>query len=377
MTTTTDLRVGVAHHYGWAIAVTSDAHHAVVDRRRLELLDADLPAAPVHHEGGPHALHRRGEPLDDATLERLVAEVRAAVERATCTALDELASDLGTPVRSVSLRAWPDDFPHDVAVLRQPPYESQADSVMYRQALAHARRRARGGMCIGTTRRRWRTTPRRCSATGPTPSCTDRDASSDRPGTRTTGWRSRRPSWPGRGQLSTGDAVDRIGWIALVRCRSTRGRVFCANAAGPLLGVVRREHLGGVLLLRLPELSEGRPLRRADHRLRRLHTERRVAGDPLGERDRGIHRATGFGDHRDQAVIATFLGRDRIAGDRHLHGLAVAHPTGELHHATTGGEQPHLHLGNPELGALGRHEQVAAERQLETAGEGETPRSRR
>ena len=36
----------------------------------------------------------------------------------------------------MSLRAWPLDFPDDIAVQRRPPYESRADSIMYRQVLA-------------------------------------------------------------------------------------------------------------------------------------------------------------------------------------------------------------------------------------------------
>lgn len=36
----------------------------------------------------------------------------------------------------MSLRSWPLDFPDDIAVQRRAPYESRADSVMYRQVLA-------------------------------------------------------------------------------------------------------------------------------------------------------------------------------------------------------------------------------------------------
>ena len=43
----------------------------------------------------------------------------------------------------MSLRAWPVDFPDDIAVQRRTPYEAQADSVMYRQVLAELAR-ARG-----------------------------------------------------------------------------------------------------------------------------------------------------------------------------------------------------------------------------------------
>ena len=43
----------------------------------------------------------------------------------------------------MSLRAWPLDFPDDIAVQRRVPYEARADSVMYRQVLAELAR-ARG-----------------------------------------------------------------------------------------------------------------------------------------------------------------------------------------------------------------------------------------
>jgi len=130
------MRLGIAHHYGWAVAVTATAEHEVVDRRRIELIEPGLPPAPVHHEGGPHDLHRSGPPLTDEALTELVAQVRASVQRATAGALDELTADLAAPIRSISLRGWPADFPTDVARQRTAPYESRADSVMYLQVLA-------------------------------------------------------------------------------------------------------------------------------------------------------------------------------------------------------------------------------------------------
>lgn len=128
------MRIGIAHHYGWAVAVTADESHAVVDRRRVELIEPGLPAAPVHHEGGPHEMHRAGEPLSDRELRDLVDRVRASVVRSTAAALDELAN-VGTP-RSLSIRAWPPDFPTDITRMRVAPYESRADSVMYLRVLA-------------------------------------------------------------------------------------------------------------------------------------------------------------------------------------------------------------------------------------------------
>jgi hypothetical protein len=127
------MRVGIADHLGWAVAVTASADHEVVDRRRIELVEPGISAAPIHYES------RR---LDVAATAALVAEVRASVTRATSAALDELAAALPAPVVSISLRAWRPDFPHDIAVQRRAPYEARADAIMYRQELselAHAR----------------------------------------------------------------------------------------------------------------------------------------------------------------------------------------------------------------------------------------------
>ena len=62
--------------------------------------------------------------------------VRTSVVRATAAALDELAAASPGAIVSMSLRAWPADFPRDIAVQRRVPYESRADSVMYREVLA-------------------------------------------------------------------------------------------------------------------------------------------------------------------------------------------------------------------------------------------------
>lgn len=120
------MRVGIAHHLGWAVAVTASADHRVVDRRRIALIEAGLPVAPVEHEAAQR---------DDAGLAQLVTHVRASAARATAASLDALASALPAPVESVSMRAWPLDFPVDVAVLRRAPYSARADSVMYLQVL--------------------------------------------------------------------------------------------------------------------------------------------------------------------------------------------------------------------------------------------------
>ena len=150
------MRVGIAHHFGWAVAVTAAANHQVVDRRRIDLIEPGMPTAPIHHEG---------RLLDDDEAAALVAKVQASAVRATIASLDELATAVSEPIVSMSLRGWPLHFPDDISVHRCAPYESRADSVMYLQVLAEC---ARG--------RHW-----------------------DRLGQRTIGWRSRRRSWPPNG----------------------------------------------------------------------------------------------------------------------------------------------------------------------------------
>jgi hypothetical protein len=128
------LRLGIADHFGWAIVVTASSAFDVVDRRRLELIEPGITPAPMHYDSAR---------LDVAATAGLVEEVRASVVRATSTAFDELEAALPAPIVSVSLRAWPLDFPGDIAVQRRAPYESRADAIMYRRVLADLAR-ARG-----------------------------------------------------------------------------------------------------------------------------------------------------------------------------------------------------------------------------------------
>jgi hypothetical protein len=127
------VRLGIADHFGWAVAVTASGDHVVVDRRRIELVEPGLPAAPIHYEGWR---------LDAAAMAALVAKVRASAVRATSAAFDEIAATLPAPVGAISLRALPPTFPDDITAQLRPPYEARADAIMYRRVLAelaHAR----------------------------------------------------------------------------------------------------------------------------------------------------------------------------------------------------------------------------------------------
>src|SRR5690349_19912473 len=128
------MRLGIADHLGWAIAVTASADHEVVDRRRISLVEAGLSPAPIHYQRGRLGL--------EATA-ALVAQVRASVARVASAAFDELEAALPAPVVSLALRALPPDFPADIATQLRVPYEARADAVMYRQVLAELAR-ARG-----------------------------------------------------------------------------------------------------------------------------------------------------------------------------------------------------------------------------------------
>lgn len=125
------MRVGIAHHFGWAVAVTANAVDEVVDRRRIELIEPGMPTAPIHHEG---------KRLADEAVTAMAAAVRASAARATSAALVDLAAAVAEPIGSLSIRAWPDDFPTDIATLRRSLYEARADSVMYLEVLAASAR---------------------------------------------------------------------------------------------------------------------------------------------------------------------------------------------------------------------------------------------
>ena len=72
------------------------ADHEVVDRRRIELIEPGVTAAPIHYES------RR---QDVAATTALVAKVRASVVRAASAALDVIEAAL--PRRSSRSRSEP------------------------------------------------------------------------------------------------------------------------------------------------------------------------------------------------------------------------------------------------------------------------------
>ncbi len=71
--------IGVSDHGGWAVLVTVASDGTLLDRRRVELVDEDLPKIPHHSEA-------QALPLHEAVA--LVERVRASAERHAKLGLD-------------------------------------------------------------------------------------------------------------------------------------------------------------------------------------------------------------------------------------------------------------------------------------------------
>ena len=136
--------VGVADHSGWANLVTIGAdggRPVVVDRRRCELVDPDVPRQPYHAA--------EGLPVDEA--EALVARVTAAAAAGARAALASLVADLdghaavALTVRAAGGRPLPDTV---AGVLASHTAMHGAEGRLYRDALADAA--AERGLAVGS-----------------------------------------------------------------------------------------------------------------------------------------------------------------------------------------------------------------------------------
>lgn len=120
--------IGVSDHGGWAVLVTVARDGTLLDRRRVELVDDDLPAIPHHHEA-------QGLPPDQAVA--LVERVRASAERHAAIALDAVATAV-RPILGVALRKCPPLPATIIERIKDYRARNVADWVMYRTALAAA-----------------------------------------------------------------------------------------------------------------------------------------------------------------------------------------------------------------------------------------------
>jgi hypothetical protein len=130
--------VGVADHNGWAILVSAAAVNgepAVVDRRRVNLIEKGLPTQPYHHET---------RALSDAESERLLRKVNRSIAACTGLAFDRLSADLSPQYRvsSVTIRQPPlAHLPATVAEVHHSYHAlCRADGMLYHSAICTAAR---------------------------------------------------------------------------------------------------------------------------------------------------------------------------------------------------------------------------------------------
>jgi hypothetical protein len=119
--------IGVSDHGGWAVLVTVAGDGTLLDRRRVDLVDIDLPKIPHHSEG-------QRLPLDEAVA--LVERVRLSAERHAKIGLDAVAKTV--PILGVALRQCPALPPTIAERIKDYRAQNVADWVMYRKALAAA-----------------------------------------------------------------------------------------------------------------------------------------------------------------------------------------------------------------------------------------------
>jgi hypothetical protein len=124
-----DAIIGVSDHGGWAVFVTAAGDGTLLDRRRVELVDDDLPKIPHHSEG-------QRLPVDEAVA--LVERVRASAERHAKLVLEAVAITVPGRILGVALRHCPALPPTVAERIKDYRAQNVADWVMYRQALAGA-----------------------------------------------------------------------------------------------------------------------------------------------------------------------------------------------------------------------------------------------
>jgi hypothetical protein len=134
--------VGVAEHANSAVLITVAPGGELLDRRRIDLTDHDLPTHPHHHEGswavGRYLNIPGARALSLADAVALVERVRAAAARGARESLEALAVAVPMPIASIAIRACPTLPPTIEERISDNRAQTLADSVMYRQALATA-----------------------------------------------------------------------------------------------------------------------------------------------------------------------------------------------------------------------------------------------
>ncbi len=187
----TEVVIGASDHYGRAELVTLSAEEAAPvfrDRRRVALIDEDLPNAPYHHE----ALT-----LEFELARELVERVRESVTEHARTAISNMV--VTYHAQTLILAASPYDCLPDTLeeVLASSRLTLAADGMLYRESLASA------AADCGLEVRRYprKSDPILLAADAMGADVAEINAliarfgrEADRRGEKTTSWRRRRPS---------------------------------------------------------------------------------------------------------------------------------------------------------------------------------------
>ena len=134
--------VGVAERGDSAEFVTIASGGSLLDRRRVDLTDGDLP---THHDGSWAVGRYTNSPwAREITLRKaieLVEVVRRAAPAGARQPLEDLAVEVPAKIVGIAIRKWT-DLPSSVEeCIRDNWSQAIADSVMYRKALAAAAER--------------------------------------------------------------------------------------------------------------------------------------------------------------------------------------------------------------------------------------------
>jgi hypothetical protein len=130
--------VSVAEHTGWAHLVCVAAPGqvpAVVERRRVALIDPGFPTQPYEHDSTA---------MTEDAANALITQVRRSIEARTGDALTRLVTELAPSyaVVALAIRKPPfADLPGSVAAVRKSyPLQCAADGMLYQLAICRAAR---------------------------------------------------------------------------------------------------------------------------------------------------------------------------------------------------------------------------------------------
>ena len=134
--------VGVTEHGNSAVLVAVASDGQLLDRRRVDLTDRELPTHPHHHEGswavGRYINSPWAREISLAEAIELVERVRQSAARGARDHLKALAASLSIPISSIAIRICPVVPPTTEECITDNHVQTFADSVMYRMALATA-----------------------------------------------------------------------------------------------------------------------------------------------------------------------------------------------------------------------------------------------